>query len=297
MRLDREAAERAIAVQVARPLQMSVPEAAASMLRLSNAAMMNAVRLMTTQRGFDPRTYALIAFGGAGGLHACDLAGEIGMHSVIIPRLPGLTSAQGILDLDVRHDVVEPAFQRASTLDTARIHQVFEHLEQSCRRLREHDTSVERWETEYTADLRYFGQISGYMTLPMTGEDPVAALGELIGSFNDRHSREFGYALPPEISDVEVVNIRATLRGEITKAPHPPFRPEPRPATQVSRPVYFAAAGQYLDTPWIERETLSLDDGVDGPAVISEWDSTTVVPPQAHARVTTTGDLLIEFAP
>jgi N-methylhydantoinase A len=192
--------------------------------------------------------------------------------------------------------VVEPAFQRASTLDTERIHQVFEHVEQSCQRLRQHDASVERWETEYSADLRYFGQISGYMTLPIIGEDPVAALGELIDGFNDRHAREFGYALPAEISDVEVVNVRATLRGEITKAPHPPFRSEPGRTTQVSRPVYFAAAGQYLDTPWIERETLSLEDSVEGPAVISEWDSTTVVPPQAHVRVTPTGDLLIEFA-
>ena len=94
-----------------------------------------------------------------------------------------------------------------------------------------------------------------------------------------------------------MVNLRATLRGEITKAPHPPFRPGLGSAAQGSRPVYFAAAGRYLDTPWIERETLSLNDDLEGPAVVSEWDSTTVIPPQARVRVTSTGDLLIEFAP
>jgi N-methylhydantoinase A len=293
LQLDPGAAERAIAVHVARPLQMTLEEAASSMLRLSNAAMLNAVRLMTTQRGFDPRQYSLIAFGGAGGLHAADLAAEIGMGTVIIPRLPGLTSAQGILDLDVRHDIVEPTFVRASTLDPDRMAAVLEHLERSCQKLQEHDAMIERWQVAYSADLRYFGQVSGYMTLALPQGEPIQAVRQLISTFNERHAREFGYALPADISDVEIVNMRATLVGEVSKPPRPEFHPHPTSSAPQLRPVYFPSAGRYLETPWLQRDEIAVGDHIEGPAVISEWDSTTVIPPQASVRVEGTGDLVI----
>lgn len=296
LQLDREAAERAIAVHVARPLQMTAEEAASSILRLSNAAMLNAVRLMTTQRGFDPRIYSLIAFGGAGGLHAADLATDIGMRNVIVPRLPGLTSAQGILDLDVRHDIVEPTFQRASAIDGDRIRDVVLHLEESCRRLQAQDATIDRWQISYSADLRYFGQISGYLTLPLPEGEPADGIRELIGTFNDRHAREFGYELSSGISDVEVVNMRATLVGAVRKPARAEFRPQSAAAGSHTRPVYFPSARGYLETLCTQRDGLAVGGRLEGPAVISEWDSTTVVPPHASVVVQPTGDLLIEFA-
>ena len=170
MELDPEAAERAIATKVADPLGMSVDEAAAGMLRLSNNAMLGAMRLMTTQRGYDPRRFSLVAFGGAGALHAADLAAMSRISRIIIPRLPGLMSARGILSIDVRHDLVEPLFQRASVLDAGLFDAACERLEARAQELRRRDSSITEWRLERSVDVRYFGQISGYLNLPLDGD-------------------------------------------------------------------------------------------------------------------------------
>ena len=124
---------------------MGVEDAAAGMLRLSNNAMLGAMRLMTTQRGYDPRRFSLVAFGGAGALHACDLAAAIGIRRVVVPRLPGLMSARGILSIDVRHDLVEPLFERASTLDGARLEAALARLDAEAESLRRRDASIGGW--------------------------------------------------------------------------------------------------------------------------------------------------------
>ncbi len=144
MSLDREAAERAIRERIAEPLNLSVDEAAVGMLRLSNVAMLNAIRLMTTQRGYDPRRFSLIGFGGAGGLHAADLAREAGMRRVVIPRLPGLMSARGILYIHVRHDLLEPLFQRASALDPEAIRAAADRSLANCDELKSRDARDRR---------------------------------------------------------------------------------------------------------------------------------------------------------
>jgi len=296
MQLDRDAAERAIADRIAAPLGMTVEEAAAGMLRLSNNAMLNAIRLMTTQRGYDPRGFALIAFGGAGGLHATDLAFDVGMRRVVVPRLPGVISAQGILAVDVRHDLLEPLFQRASALDEARVHAAIARLDEATEALKQRDASVQRWHVERQVDVRYFGQISGYLTLPLPDGDPVAALRELAAGFGDRHEREFGYALGPEIAEVELVNLRSALIGEVANPPQPPFVAAASTTVRETISVYFPSEGAYLDTAYIDRDEIGRDDPVQGPAIVTEWDATTVVPPGATAVLAPTGELVVAAA-
>jgi N-methylhydantoinase A len=293
MRLDREAAHRAVADRIATPLGMTVEQAAAGMLRLSNTAMLNAIRLMTTQRGYDPREFALIAFGGAGGLHAADLAFDVGMKRVVIPRLPGVISAQGILAVDVRHDLLEPLFQRASMIDAERVHAAIARLDDATEALKERDRSVERWHVERRVDVRYFGQISGYLTLQMPDGDPVAALREIADGFGERHEREFGYALGHEIAEVELVNLRSALIGEVPNPPQPAFVPAQATSVRDVIPVWFSAEGAYLDTAFVDRDAIGRAETIEGPAIVTEWDSTTVVPRGATAVLAPSGELVV----
>jgi N-methylhydantoinase A len=293
MTLDRDAAERAIADQIAGPLGMTVDEAAVGMLRMSNVAMLNAIRLMTTQRGHDPRRFSLIAFGGAGALHTADLAREMGISRVVVPRLPGLMSARGILYIDVRHDMLEPLFQRASSLDEGAIHAAIGRSLEQCEDLKGRDSSVTEWRVEHQADIRYFGQISGYLTKPLPEGDPVEGLRRLAEEFGDEHAREFGYRLPPELADVEIVNLRTTLIGHVDEVPEPAYAPTVTHADRPTEQVYFLAEGRRMDTPYVERDSLAVGEEVEGPAIITEWDSTTVVPPRSTVKVEETGDLVI----
>jgi N-methylhydantoinase A len=293
MTLDVEAAERAVADKIAKPLGMTTDEAAVGMLRMSNVAMLNAIRLMTTQRGHDPRRFSLIGFGGAGALHAADLAREAGITRVVIPRLPGLMSARGIMYIDVRHDMLEPLFQRASSLNPEAIHAALERSKAEAEEIKRRDTTVLEWRVEHHADVRYFGQISGYLTRRLPDGDPVSAVESLAAEFGAEHEREFGYALPSELADVEIVNLRTTLVGRVAEPPDPAFTPAPKTGSTQSGEVFFIAEGRRMTTPYVDRESLAVGETVEGPAVITEWDSTTVVPPRSSAQVAETGDLVM----
>jgi N-methylhydantoinase A len=287
--LDRDAAERAIAEHIAAPLGMSVEEAAAGMLRLSNNAMLGAMRLMTTQRGYDPRRFSLVAFGGAGALHACDLAASIGIRRVVVPRLPGLMSARGILSIDVRHDLVEPLFERASTLDSARLDEALARLDGEADELRRRDASIGDWRVERSVDVRYFGQISGYINLPL----PDGSVEGLSERFEEDHAREFGYSLPKGLAEVEVVNLRAAVIGEVDRPSEPAFAPGPA-GRRESVEAHFPGEGT-IESLLVDRDGIAIGERIDGPAIVTEWASTTVVPPRASAVVESGGELAIEL--
>jgi N-methylhydantoinase A len=293
MALDRDAAEKAIADRIAGPLGWSVDEAAVGMLRLSNVAMLNAIRLMTTQRGRDPRRFSLIGFGGAGGLHAADLAREAGIHRVVIPRLPGLMSARGILYIHLRHDLLEPLFQRGSALDPARIEAAVQRSLAGCEELQARDGRITDWRIEHQVDLRYFGQISGYRTTTVPAGDVVDGIRRLIDEFGAEHEREFGYQLPQEIGEVEVVNLRTTLVGIIDEPPELAYEPTVEARSGRSAGVYFLGEGERIETPYLERDSLTVGETIEGPVVVTEWDSTTVVPPRSSVSVAETGDLVV----
>jgi N-methylhydantoinase A len=287
--LDRDAAEHAIADRIAGPLGMSVEEAAAGMLRLSNNAMLGAMRLMTTQRGYDPRRFSLVAFGGAGALHACDLAAAIGIRRVVVPRLPGLMSARGILSIDVRHDLVEPLFMRASALDADRLDAALARLDAEAEGLRRRDAQVGEWRLERSADVRYFGQISGYINLSL----PDGSVEGLSERFEEEHAREFGYRLPKGLAEVEVVNLRAALIGEVDRPSEPAFAAGPA-GRRESVDAHFPGEGT-IESLLVDRQGMAIGERIEGPAIVTEWASTTVVPPRASAVVEVGGELSIEL--
>ncbi len=292
--LSPDAARAAVEKRIAEPLGSSVPAAAAAVLRLSNASMINAIRLMTVQRGLDPRGFSLVAFGGAGPLHAADLAAEMGIPELVIPTFPGLVSAMGALQIDLRHDFVRPIFQTAARYDADAVGRAIEELVEEMAAVREREPATE-WVVEWHADCRYYGQVSGYLTIPVDSPDPESLPDGLVARFHAGHEREFGYALTADVADVEFVNLRAALLGQMEPIALPSRPESANRSARAAEPAYFFAEAGFVDTQFIARDSLTRDDIVDGPAVIEEWDSTTVVPPGARARVVGEGELVVEL--
>jgi N-methylhydantoinase A/oxoprolinase/acetone carboxylase beta subunit len=159
------------------------------------------------------------------------------------------------------------------------------------------ETTVKEWHVEHHADVRYFGQISGYLTKALPPGDPVDALRQIAREFGDEHEREFGYRLPSEVAEVEIVNLRTTLVGRVDEVPEPAYAPTAEASEPATGEVYFLAEAGRLTTPYIERDSLAPGAELEGPAVITEWDSTTIVPPRSTAKVAETGDLVITLEP
>ena len=290
--LSADAAHQAIERNIASVLDCSVSEAAAGIIRLSNASMLNAIRLMTVERGYDPRDFSLVAFGGAGPLHAADLARELRIPTVVVPTYPGLVSAMGALQVMLRHDLLRPVFQLHSSIDRSVLEAARAELLAEIEELRASETMTD-WNVSWQADMRYYGKISGYLTLGLPqGIDYLLSRDSLV-RFQEEHQREFGYLLSEQVTDVEIVNLRAVLVGDVEPVSLPA-----RPAGTQSPPeegeTYFFEAAGVVPTAFVQREGLSPGDVVAGPAVVEEWDSTTVIPPGVVAHVAPLGELVME---
>ncbi len=282
--LDVQGAARAISERCAMQLGLSVTEAAHGIIEIANAAMVNALHLISVQRGYDPRDFVLVGFGGAGPVHANALARDAGMPTLLIPRSPGIFSATGLLTTDLKRDAATTIMRRLDTLDAAQAEATFVQLEQRGREeLEREGVTADAVEFVRQADLRYVGQ-SYELTIP-AGEG-------LLQRFHAEHERTYGFNAPAE--PVEIVSLRLTSIGRIAK-------PQPRQldtgglvVPKQRRPVYFAEAGDYLDCPIFDRYALPANTALVGPVVIEEFDSTTVVHPGFAVRVDDTGNLIIE---
>ena len=288
------AASEAIERQIAPVLECSVTDAAAGIIRLSNASMLNAVRLMTVERGYDPRDFSLVAFGGAGPLHAADLARALRIPTVVIPTYPGLVSAMGALQVMLRHDLQRPVFQLHSSVDRAVLAAAETELLAEIDELRAGETLTADWKVRWRADMRYYGQISGYLTLDLPRGIDYLMGRDSLERFQQEHQREFGYVLTEDVTDVEIVNLRAVLVGDVDPVSLP-ARPAGTPRASESGEAYFFESGGVVPTSFVQREGLSPGDVVAGPAIVEEWDSTTVVPPGVVARVAPLGELVMEI--
>ncbi len=269
MGLDVEGARAAIEERLATPLGLSVTEAANGVVEIANAAMVNALHLISVQRGYDPRDFVLVGFGGAGPVHANALARDAEMPTLVIPRSPGIFSATGLLTTDLKRDAAITIMRRLDELDPAEAERTFAELEAAGRaELEQEGLSGAAVEFVRQIDLRYVGQ-SYELTIP--------AGDALVERFHVEHDRVYGFAAPAE--PVEAVSLRLTSIGRIVK---PPPRPLERGGTaepKERRPVYFAEAGDYVDCPIYDRYTLPAGAALSGPAVVEEFDSTTVVHP------------------
>ena len=280
--LDKSLAEEAITRVIAKPLNLELAEAAQAIVSVANANMADAVRLVSIRRGYDPRDFALLAFGGAGALHGADVARELNIPTVIVPPNPGVTSAMGCLLVDVRHDLSQMYTGLASAADADDLEASFTALEtEASARLRHEGVSDENAMLQRQVSMRYLGQWRS-LTVPM-GTGP-GALEQAIQTFHEQHEREFAFSqvgAPVEIYQLHLV--------AIGKTPKPSFRPHERTVTSPGdpaevRPVYFAETG-WVDSPVYDRESIPAGAKFSGPAIINQLDSTTVVPPNTHAEI------------
>ena len=294
--LDPAAAQRAIEQHCAQPLGMDLVEAAHGIVEIANTAMVNALRLVSVQRGYDPRDFALVAFGGAGPAHANRLAALTDIPVAIIPQSPGTASALGLLVTDLKHDYATTLIQRLDQVAPHTLEQTFRELEAQGRETLGREGMAEAaMEFRRQADLRYVGQ-SHELTLPLTTEAlGPAQLEQLLEQFHRTHDRAYGFSAPGE--DVELVSVRLSAIGQIAKPALAPLAKAAGEATaKGQRPVYFAESEGYVDCPVYDRYALGAGAVVQGPAIVEEIDSTTVLHPHYQVRIDDFGQMVLTAA-
>jgi N-methylhydantoinase A/oxoprolinase/acetone carboxylase beta subunit len=289
MTLDAAASE-AVVGDIAARLGLGPIEAAEGILTLANAHMAQTVRSITIERGHDPRDFSLVAFGGAGPLHAAELAEALGMGEVLVPPHPGITSAAGLLTSDLRYDGMKTVFMVQGAIDAARINAQMDDLAaELTARLRRDGADPGDVVVERALDCRYVGQ--GYeLRIPVPGD----AFDEgLLEAFHAAHRDEYGHAFDDPI---EIVNVRLTVRGARPKLERVTVGHGTLDEAVIGeRPGHWRSGGELVELPTrhLQRELLPLDTPIPGPAVVVQRDTTVAVPPDWTATATAEGVLLL----
>jgi N-methylhydantoinase A len=284
MLLHKSSAEKALREHIAKPLGMNVARAADGILRIAVTAMSYAVKGVSTDRGLDAAAFALVAYGGAGPLHASAIAREIGMRRLVIPRAPGHFCAFGMLHSDLRYDFVRSWFTRLDDVSLEELRRRFEALALPGRK------RLAKSKTALAVDMRYVGQEH-----PVTVDLPRVFTREKIKAlFDAEHLRRYGTHAPAERA--EIVSLRATVSGEMKK---PPLERIPRGGRAPLRESLLGKHRVWFGDRWIKapayaREALRAGNRIDGPALIEEHASTTVLQPGDRLRVDDFGNLDIE---
>jgi len=280
--LDKSLSAEAINRVVAKPLGLSLQEAAVSILKVANANMADAVRLVSIRRGYDPRDFALVTFGGAGPLHGVALARDLSIPTVLVPPAPGVTSALGCLLVDIKHDISRMYLRALEDVDMAEVDTAFRELETEGREHLSHEGVTEdRMSFQRHVDMRYLGQ---WRAMSIEVGENIASLDEAAASFHEEHGREHNYSRPD--APVEVYRLTVTATGETPKAEfaeHDRDRTPPEPVSE--RDVVFDEAPEPIKTPVYDRDKLKAGAVVEGPAIIEQLDSTVLVPPGLKAEV------------
>jgi N-methylhydantoinase A len=300
MKLDLEGAKTAIAAKLAGPLNLTVDTAALGILRIANAQMANAVRAVTTAKGLDPRDFVMFAYGGAGPLHAVDVARELGITKVIIPPMPGHFSAYGMLLTSLRRDYAYTHIMRFSSAD-------LDTWETECRRmeeaggnaLRQMPVKLKSVRSIRAADMRYQGQehtVTVLLPVDLGAPDARAVIKR---AFDTAYAQQFSHNAPDQ--DAEFVTIRVAVLGELHKPQLTKIQQGGRePAAKAvrgSRKVLYAGADERVEAKVYDRRFLLSGNKIEGPALIDEHASTTVIGPRDRAEVNDYGHLVIEVQP
>ncbi len=292
--LDAELARDAIRRRIADPLGMSVEEAAEGIVRVVNAGMIKGIRVVSVAKGYDPREFCLVTFGGAGPVHASELAAELDIPRVLVPIAPGVTSALGLLMADLRDDLVRTILRPSDSLEVSELNARFAEMETEATATMDregvapNDVVLMR-----VSDVRYLGQ--GFeLEVPVgAGDLDEDDLTQVYERFHEAHTQLYGYA--QRESHMEIVNLRLT---SLARMPRPRLEAEsngsrvggiPETAT---RAVYFH--NEPVDARIYDRARLIPGDVVEGPAVIEQLDSTTLVWPDQTASVDAYRNLVLE---
>ena len=287
-------ARRTLEEKVARPMGLSVEQAAQGILTILTENMLQGIRAISVERGFDPRTFTLVAFGGAGPLLVSSLAQELGISNVLVPISPGLLCALGLVVADVRSDFSVTRIMDLKEGVADLLNESFAEIEQKAERLFESEQiEISRRRIHRAIDMRYIGQ-SHELTVPVQAglfqEGDIASVG--VG-FQKEHERVYGYATD---APIQFVTLRVTA---IAQAMPPPATRPLQASTNLNlalrgkRSVYFKESGDYLETPVYERMKVPVDSAISGPAIFEQMDTTTLVLPGQHARCDKLGNLIL----
>jgi N-methylhydantoinase A len=282
MALDVAAASRAIDLRVADPLGLTRHAAARGILAIIDNNMMGALRLVSVERGHDPRDFTLVPFGGAGPLHGCSLAALLGIRRVLVPPAPGVLCADGLLAADLKADFSR-TLPKAGAIDLARAQAIYGELgRQADDWLAGEQVAAADREQTKIALLRYHGQGS---ELSVGWVDDVAGVE---AAFAEAHRTLYGFALE---SAIELVTLRVEATGRMPAPPRPLLSAGSGAKSQETLPVHFADGT--LDVPLYERAALGAGDKISGPAIISQLDATTLVLPGWQGEVHPSGAILL----
>lgn len=273
--LDRSLAEKALK-RVGEESGMNAEDTALGVVQVANTEMVQALRVISVEKGLDPREFALVAFGGAGPLHACALAEELGMSTVLVPRASGVLSALGLAVSDVRRDYVTPLLSPLDKVKQSRLEDAFEDMEETAA---EH---LENPEFTRRADLRYAGQS---FELTVDAGDPAS----LDNRFHESHERRYGYRMDEE--SVELVNLRLIATVPVDKPELDEREPE-GDADTGRREANFD--GEWVEAPVLDRERMGKGSEVEGPAIVEFAESTCVVRPGWGGKIDDVGTLILE---
>lgn len=293
MRIYIKLAKDAFKKEISQLMNLDIETAAIGSIKIANNIKSKILRIVTIERGVDPRDLTLVAFGGAGPIHACDLAEDLQIKRIIIPTVPGLFSAVGLLVTDYKHVFVRSIRKISEDVDVSELQEIFESLEKKGMRiLLNENVPHENISFIRYLDMRYWGQ--GYEILVPAHEKELN-LKTLVHRFHEMHERKYGYFMKEE--PVEIVNIRVEARGIIKK---PKFKKIDRrkhgtvdDAIKCKRNVYFTSHDNFELVNIYQRRFLFAEDIINGPAVIEQYDSTTVINLGWSAKVDDFGNLIL----
>jgi N-methylhydantoinase A/oxoprolinase/acetone carboxylase beta subunit len=290
------AAAREVVHRFAEQMGLSDLEAAEGIVTIVNANMANAIRSRTVQKGIDPREYAIVAFGGAGPLHGAEVAKLLSVPEVVVPPYPGITSAVGLLTTDLKYELIKTEFQVSTALDYQRFNDDFAGMEQSLTAQFEADgIDPGRVRFQRAADVRYVGQGYELRTGMPAGRIDESNLAQTFDEFHRLHEAEYGHCFRD--SPIEIVNIRLSGTAEtpkIGRIDQPAGASLKQAELKRAKSVFRVGDGlREFDTVFYRRDALPFGVTFEGPAIVLQTDSTTVVPPNCSAVKEKNGNLIV----
>jgi N-methylhydantoinase A len=299
IRLNVNAARDVVAQRIGDPLGLDVLAAAAGMYRIMNVNMASAIREISVQKGYDAREFPLVCAGGAGAIHACMIARELGIRNIFVPRAAPIFCAAGMLRSDLKHDFVRSYASpfAAGALDLGKLLSYLDEMISEANQIfRNEGVPKKRCRFAVQLDLRYTGQ---YYEVTVGAPETALRSGDLESirqSFHKAHDRLYGYQLGEDGTGVELVNIRLTATGLVDKPKIPVTAmagQDPRAAHKNNRPIYLPLRDAFIEVPVFDGDRLEHGNTIFGPAVVESVNTTIIVPDDFDLRVDAVGTCVL----
>ncbi len=297
MRIYRDLSLRAFKEKICSISSYDPIEAAAGAIKIANVLMGKILRIVTIERGLDPRDFALVAFGGAGPMHACALAEGLEIRKIIVPKFPGVFSAVGLVVADVKHVYLCPIMRTADQIEIDELCEKFCLLrDNAVKDLSRLGFSSDRITICCYLDMRYRGQ--GYeLLVEIPDIEAMGSIGAIVERFHSKHERVYGYRIEDE--DVELVNMRVEAIGLVGGVEFMRIktrgRENPEEAVKEYRECYFETLDEFIRVPVYDKNKLYAGDTISGPAIVEQYDATTIVYPGWNARVDQYGNIIMRY--